>query len=315
VLASNANRSVLLFLHIERSAGTAVHRFLGAHIAGYYVARPWVPIFSNEPESGMSATEFKALLRTPGLHGLGGHTLRPWLADAAACDPSWMTILRFPLDRYLSHFQYQREAAQCAWSLEQFAHDRRTWDWQVVRLAGYRSTEDAWQRLKSFDAVGFHDHLGAFMGALVSHYGLRQRAVLGHTNAVQSRIEWTDLSSHEKRLVEAANTHDLELWHRARAQWREWHLAERAATSLSDARSAGGLRMFRLRQRVWSTLVEIPAHVRHGDAPDRDRFPLTASRSADLWGDLPTGREPGNEGERSTSTRPAGPSPLTARRE
>ncbi|MPY86457.1 MAG: hypothetical protein GEU99_00870 [Luteitalea sp.] len=285
MLDTNAHRPVLLFLHIERSAGTAVHRFLAAHLSGYYVARPWVPIFSNEPEFGMGTREFRALLRTPGLHGLGGHTLRPWLVASVPCYPSWMTILRFPLDRYLSHFQYQRESARCAWSLEDFARDRRTWDWQVVRLAGYRSTEEAWRRLQAFDAVGFDEGLGRFMEALVQHYGLPLLTSLGRTNAVRSRVEWADLGSRERRLVEAANTRDLELWERARAQWGEWHLGDSAAKLLREARPTRARRLFHLKQRIWSTLVEIPAHVRYGDFPDPARFPLVACRSTDLWAD------------------------------
>jgi hypothetical protein len=285
VLDPNATRPVLLFLHIERSAGTAVHRFLAAHLRGYYVARPWVPIFSNEPEFGMRPAEFRALLRTPGLHGLGGHTLRPWLAASFPYHPSWMTILRFPLDRYLSHFQYQREAARCAWSLEDFVRDRRTWDWQVVRLAGYRSTDEAWRRLQTFDAVGFDEGLERFMEALILHYGLPLLTSLGRTNAVRSRVQWADLGSRERKLVEAANARDLELWQRARAQWGEWHLADRALKLLRTVRRTRARRLVQVKQRIWSTLVEIPAHVRYGDSPDPAGFPLVASRSSELWSD------------------------------
>jgi len=147
------------FVHIERSGGTTLHQILRHGIPGYFAVKPWF-YWANEAGAALGERELRLLkLTVPPLRGLGGHTVRPSedYGRVFGSDPVWLTVLRRPADRYLSHLNYQRLKMGIPWTFDQFASEPRFNNFQTIRLAGEADVGKAIARLDQFDFVGLSE--------------------------------------------------------------------------------------------------------------------------------------------------------------
>jgi hypothetical protein len=208
-------KHTLAFLHVERTGGTTIQRYLQGALAGYHSMHPWA-LYANEPESATTPGELLDLIRYLRVTGVGGHGLRTWDFLWAGASPIFVLVMREPRARFLSHFHYQRTIRHLNWSLQQYCAERRFWDWQTVRLAGYRDLERARTELNKIHALGFQHDIAAFAGTLLGTH----LPTLPRRNAVTGggASAWDELSAAEKRMVERANALDLELWAYAMTQ-------------------------------------------------------------------------------------------------
>ncbi|MEP6466394.1 MAG: hypothetical protein ABJB05_08810 [Parafilimonas sp.] len=109
---------MLCFIHIEKAAGTSFHEILKQHIPDYLILKP-------HPRHGadFSPKQLKLLLfYFPEIKGVGGHRLRPYLNYESAINKEieYITILRSPIDRYLSHYFHHINNGISNMSLNQF---------------------------------------------------------------------------------------------------------------------------------------------------------------------------------------------------
>ncbi len=274
---------LLLNIHMERAAGTAVHAYLRQSIGGYYILTPPRALASNEPDYGISDAMLAGLVRfTPGLVGLGGHSLRPWCQPPDGRFGVSLTVLRHPIDRFLSHLSLHNRFSRRPWSVEEFCADRRMWNWQTVKLAGWQSLVEARAALASLDCVGLHDGLSSFAPELIGHLGLVPRGRLDVMNSSDSRLDWADLTMVERRLVERANALDLELYEGLTSGQAGHHLSDRSEGKLRGAnRTASPEPVARFRQRLWS-LFEATA-LRSSGRSDFGDVSRLVSRRHDLF--------------------------------
>ncbi len=154
--AARRTKAVFCFVHIERTAGTTLSRVL-AHNWSSYVT---VHHFSWPHESGnvFSAEEAAKLFKLfKKIKAFGGHSTRSDLGyqDAIGQPVEYLTFLRKPVDRYVSHFNTLRVEMGKQWTYNDFLGERRFDNWMTKRIAGVDDVELAKRRLhQQFSFVG-----------------------------------------------------------------------------------------------------------------------------------------------------------------
>lgn len=135
---------LLAFAHVQKAAGTTLTVLLRRHFGLSHLdvtpVRGW-----RYTKEHLSAD--LRLMPVP-LKSLAGHTLRPFL-DYGPNEArlAWYTILRSPVDRYISHFQHHVEKMGRRITVEEFLREPIQRNWQVQFLAGNQDVAAAKQIL------------------------------------------------------------------------------------------------------------------------------------------------------------------------
>lgn len=151
-------RRLVCFVHVEKAAGMTLHGiFRNNWPAGYLTLTPW-ELWSNEPGSELTPGELRWLLNAlPWTRGVGGHTVRSYLGygEAVRRPVAYVTVLRDPVSRYISHYNYQREVMGKGWTIESFLREPRFDNFMTRRIAGSSDVERAKRELRDrFSFVG-----------------------------------------------------------------------------------------------------------------------------------------------------------------
>lgn len=129
---------MLCFIHIEKCAGMTFHNILiNNYFLNYLSLIPWNP-WTNIDESSFGKNDLKWLLRgIPNLRGFGGHNTRIYNGYGEVCnDIQYVTFLRNPITRYISHYIYQVEIMNNKLSFEDFLSEKRFDNFMTKRIAG-----------------------------------------------------------------------------------------------------------------------------------------------------------------------------------
>lgn len=136
---------MLAFVHIEKAAGTTLLYLLRRNLLGRYLDVR--PLRKREPAGVFTADDLRLVLRiNPWLRAIGGHAVQPAPALCAAHGPRrlrFVTVLRNPVDRYLSQFRYWNRVMGKGWTFERFLDHEPSWDMQTRKLAGGKRDADA----------------------------------------------------------------------------------------------------------------------------------------------------------------------------
>jgi len=206
---------LLCFVHIERAGGTTLHHLLRSNSLSAVTLTPWY-YWPNEAHAVFEAAEARAFFRlVPGVRVFGGHTTRTWLGyeQALGRPLRYLTFLREPRARYLSHYRYQKHVMGVPWTLETFLAEPRFRDFMTSRIAGVADVEAAKRRLaEDFAFVGlterFDESLVLMARALeLEGFDLRYE----RRNAVESGDCAEGLAGHAGAIAES-NRLDLELY-------------------------------------------------------------------------------------------------------
>lgn len=153
---------MLAFVHIEKAAGTSVHQILKrSYGMRYCPVEAWR--FDDAP---FSARDLRWLgLLYPRLLALGGHCMRPYGdLPAARPDVRWWTLLREPLARCASHYQYQVQRMGKREPFEAWIANPRYRDFQTRKLVGTDDAEAAIRTLEErFVFVGLAERFDESM--------------------------------------------------------------------------------------------------------------------------------------------------------
>lgn len=130
----------LVFVHIEKNGGITLHRILHNSYRGYVTPRPNYGL-------KFSSYDLKKLQSCYpiGITGIGGHRIVP--AENYNNDQFLFTFLRNPVDRYMSHLNYQISRMEIEWNIEQFIEDPYFSNFQCYRISGTRDLN------KSIDVI------------------------------------------------------------------------------------------------------------------------------------------------------------------
>ena len=126
---------MLAFVHIEKAAGTTlIHLLRRNYFLRYMDVRP----LTKSGDGFLTARDL-AIYRhiNPFVSCIGGHAIRPCsnLHDAIP-DIRYITLLRDPVERYLSQYRYWVEKLNKEISFVRFLDHRPAWNFQVKKIAG-----------------------------------------------------------------------------------------------------------------------------------------------------------------------------------
>jgi hypothetical protein len=225
---------VLCYIHIERAGGTTLqHLFRHNHPLGYVMLTPWF-FWSNEPGNVFTAAEARVLLRAvPGVWGFGGHTTRSYLnyEQALGRPVQYLTFLREPLARYISHYQYQRQRMGIDRDFDDFLREPRFDNLMVRRIAGREDLGQAKRALaEDYCFVGLTDRFDESLVLMKQRLELAEFDIAyeiknaGTGSSCRRDPRWEDETVRER--ISDKNRLDLELYRFAERELFPRYLAE-----------------------------------------------------------------------------------------
>ncbi len=208
----------LCFVHIERAGGTTMHSMFQNSSPTYVSLKTWCN--RQDKRNILSPKKLEFMLQVlPFTSGIGGHSTRYNLdyldVVSSGRELFFLTFLREPVARYMSHYNYQKLIMGIDWDLKNFLADKHFSNFQTKRIAGEENLEKAIEILtKGFSFVGL---TGRFDESLV----LLKRYLLGldiryeKRNELRQNIDvmkYNDLSEVERQKIEHANELDMKLY-------------------------------------------------------------------------------------------------------
>lgn len=157
---------LLAFVHIEKAAGTTLIYLLRRNFLFRHAdVRPLHPR-SNDTFCAADLRVYQRL--NPFLRSIAGHAVRPCAdLDKVAPDIRYITLLRDPIRRYLSHYRYWVQVLKKDWSFERFLDHEPTHDFQTRKIAGTADVRVAVEILATrFFLVGVVEQFDAFVAQL-----------------------------------------------------------------------------------------------------------------------------------------------------
>jgi len=150
----------LIFLHIEKAAGTTFHHILRNNIPYYMTLNNHK--FFVKYDGVFSYKMFMKLIHfLPFMNGMGGHTVRRYENYEKYFKnrkPAYITFLREPVSRYLSHYNYQKLTMGINWDINSFMNEGKFNNFQTKKIAGKEDLDKAKEILsKQFDFIGLSE--------------------------------------------------------------------------------------------------------------------------------------------------------------
>ncbi len=131
----SANKLILVFIHIEKAAGTTFNYILRNNfLFRHYDVRP----YSIHSRGIFRREDFKlALFVNPFIRSISGHSVSPTvnLSDVSS-NIKYITLFRDPIKRYLSHFWYWTKKLGYNISFDEFLRIEDLWNFQTKKIAG-----------------------------------------------------------------------------------------------------------------------------------------------------------------------------------
>jgi len=154
---------LLAFVHIEKAAGTTLIHILRHNFFLHYLdVRP----YSARSDKLYTASDLKISCRMlPGLRCIAGHAVRPFAdLESTGIHIKYITLIRSPVDRYLSQYKYWTDKMGNCLTFEQFLDHKPAWNFQTRKISGHEDIELAKELLtEKFFLVGTVERFGQFL--------------------------------------------------------------------------------------------------------------------------------------------------------
>ena len=154
---------MLFFTHVEKAAGMSVHNFLSSFMPSYYRAAPYKinpKEWSADPHMSARSIELLACF-SPWLKVMGGHPFQVREINKSKLkEIHHLIFFRDPVERYTSHYNYQREVMGVSWSDEEFLSQEGYKNFACKKICGVGSFVQAKDVLeKSFIFYGLVEEM------------------------------------------------------------------------------------------------------------------------------------------------------------
>ena len=148
---------MIIFIHIEKTAGTTLNYLFINNFIFFYSLKTW-DIWSNNPDHTVSEQDYKRFIRIfPFIKGIGGHHLRYLDNQVEESAMKFITFVREPIDRYISHWRHQRYKMNIDWTIEQFLDESRFNNNMVRKFSKSISVEEAISVIDKMNYVGVQE--------------------------------------------------------------------------------------------------------------------------------------------------------------
>jgi hypothetical protein len=158
--------TVLAFVHIEKTAGTTLIHILRKN---FFLRHMDVRPLSATGGRELTAGDMRICQRVnPFVASIAGHAVRTYSdLDTWRDDIRYITVLRDPIKRYLSQFQYWNAQLKKDVDFRTFLDDEKTANYQTRQIAGANDIEAAKRVIASkFFAVGVVEEFDEFLVVL-----------------------------------------------------------------------------------------------------------------------------------------------------
>ena len=218
-------RHILAFVHIEKAAGTTlIHILRRNFLLRHFDVRPLTTNLNGgiEFNSQFSASDLNKTLRiNPFLQCIAGHAIKPY-GDIVEHYPSirFITLMRNPIKRYVSHYQYWIEKMGRNVSFDEFLGLDEISNFQTKKISGTENLSQAKDILENnFFLVGIVEMFDEFLILLKNKlasmkfepwYRIKNKA---KNNKVSSQI-----TEHYYDQIVQRNSVDIELYQFVKSQ-------------------------------------------------------------------------------------------------
>lgn len=206
---TNHQNTMIVFLHIPKTGGTSFQYILESNFGMSHCRT------NHTKKSVFSQTDFNFARKLfPRLRSLGGHNLVDPLSLSVP-DPFYLTFLRDPVARVLSHYQDSVVRGNNRKSFEESLNENEDLEnLQVKLMAGGRNLGRAKLFLEKCDFVGLTEKFDLSLNVLqrLDPHGLDlafRRRIVARDNTIKNRLK-RDLPMME--LARERNQLDLELY-------------------------------------------------------------------------------------------------------
>lgn len=158
-------KDIWAYVHIHKCAGTTIkHMFLKD-----------LPFFAIEGrclfphENGVMSIKSLNILNkiNPFFKLVWGHAVRPSKELISRQNIKFITVLRDPMKRYLSHYYHTREALMYNWSFSDFLKQKTYWNYQTKYIAGIEDADAAIEIVQQrFELVGLVEEFDEFLSLM-----------------------------------------------------------------------------------------------------------------------------------------------------
>jgi hypothetical protein len=206
----------LCFVHIEKAGGITLHNLFHRLYRGYVSPHP-DKRFGN-PWTAKHVQVLQEMLPFK-ITGIGGHRMRAFLDYESVIGERvfYFTMMRNPVDRYLSHLNWQKNLMNMGWTIESFTSTPYNDNWQAFRIAGERNLDKAKEIMaRNFGLIGMIEKydesmvlLKAAMGDPSADFRYQEANIKNYGDQV---IRFDQLSQEMQEKVIANNAIDIELY-------------------------------------------------------------------------------------------------------
>ncbi len=152
---------MLVFVHIEKSAGTSlIHILRRNYFLKYCDVRP----LKSGSNGVFTLYDFNKYIKiNPGMECLSGHSIKPYGDIMTIPNLKLITLLRDPVKRYISQYQHWIEKKTINLPFEDFLKIESVSNFQTKKIAGSDDLTLAKQRLDDFFLVGTLENFDEFL--------------------------------------------------------------------------------------------------------------------------------------------------------
>lgn len=208
---------MICFIHIEKASGSTLHHIFRNNFLSYISTTPF-KVWTNEPENALSHEEMELLCGKwlDFTQGIGGHNTRCFLDYESAVEQpvNYVTFMREPVSRYISHYNHQTYVKGISWSVQSFLSEKRFSNFMTKKIAGKPDIDLAKQYVEEKIAfVGLTERFDESLLLMKDVLGMPEFDIrYQRKNATPQKKVKREFDDQLKEEIKARNQMDIELY-------------------------------------------------------------------------------------------------------